>query len=121
LDGEAEALTRKVIELGLNGDINALRLCLDRVIPPRREQPLNFELTKLDGIHDAPRAQADIIAAVANGKLSLSEGKELINMIETYVRTYHGSEKADHFETQADWQRADRIYDMRQAGRPPPY
>src|SRR5438874_12919139 len=48
LDGEAEALTRKAIELASNGDLNALRLCLDRVIPIRRDQPLpTFEMTKL--------------------------------------------------------------------------
>ena len=30
LDGEAEALTRKAIETALEGDVAALRLCLDR-------------------------------------------------------------------------------------------
>jgi hypothetical protein len=34
LDGEAEALTRKVIEMALAGDSAALRLCLDRILPP---------------------------------------------------------------------------------------
>ena len=36
LDGEAEALTRKAVELALAGDIAALRLCLDRILPPRK-------------------------------------------------------------------------------------
>jgi len=36
LDGEAAALTRKAVELALAGDAMALRLCLDRIIPPRR-------------------------------------------------------------------------------------
>jgi hypothetical protein len=34
LDGEAEALTRKAIEKALEGDGMALRLCLERVLPP---------------------------------------------------------------------------------------
>jgi Family of unknown function (DUF5681) len=33
LDGEAEALTRKAIELAKAGDMAALRLCLDRIVP----------------------------------------------------------------------------------------
>ena len=33
LDGEAEALTRKAVELALAGDTTALRLCLERVLP----------------------------------------------------------------------------------------
>jgi hypothetical protein len=30
LEGEAEALTRKAIDMALNGDVVALRLCLER-------------------------------------------------------------------------------------------
>src|SRR5215467_6292317 len=36
LEGEAEALTRKAVEKALAGNPMALRLCLDRLIPPRR-------------------------------------------------------------------------------------
>ena len=39
LDGEAEALTRKAVERALEGEASALRLCLERIIPPRRERP----------------------------------------------------------------------------------
>jgi len=35
LDGEAEALTRKAIELALEGNIFALKICLDRILPAR--------------------------------------------------------------------------------------
>jgi hypothetical protein len=35
-DGEAEALTRKAIELAKTGDIPALRICLDRLHQPIR-------------------------------------------------------------------------------------
>ena len=43
LDGEAEALTRRAVELAL-GDGMALRLCLDRIIPPRRGRPVQAGL-----------------------------------------------------------------------------
>jgi hypothetical protein len=36
LDGEAQALTRKAVELALDGNTMALRMCLDRIGPPRR-------------------------------------------------------------------------------------
>lgn len=44
LDGEAERLTRKVLEMALAGDIVAMRLCLERILPPRRERPVRFKL-----------------------------------------------------------------------------
>ena len=34
-EGEADALTRKVIELALDGDTQALRMCLDPLWCPR--------------------------------------------------------------------------------------
>ena len=34
LEGESEALTRKAVELALEGDPTALRLCIERILPP---------------------------------------------------------------------------------------
>ena len=44
LEGEAEALTRKAVELALAGDVTALRLCLERVVPPRKDRAVAFDL-----------------------------------------------------------------------------
>ena len=61
LDGEAEALTRKAIELALNGDPMALRLCLERILPPRKERPVDIvlpSLTGAEGRHGGQRCAA---------------------------------------------------------------
>jgi hypothetical protein len=42
LDGEAETLGRKVVELALAGDTVALRLCLERIMPPKKDFRLNL-------------------------------------------------------------------------------
>src|SRR5215472_7806231 len=55
LDGEAEALTRKAVTLALGGDALALRLCLDRVIAPRRDRPVHFALPPIAEIEMSPR------------------------------------------------------------------
>ena len=39
LDGQATALTQKAIDVALTGDMPALRLCLDRILPPRKDSP----------------------------------------------------------------------------------
>ena len=56
LDGEAEGLTRKVLEMALAGDTVALRLCLERILPPRRERPVRFRLPALQTPADAAAA-----------------------------------------------------------------
>jgi len=61
LDGEAEALTRKAIEMGLAGDLTALRLCLDRIAPARRERLVSFKLPTIATAADHPNAIAALI------------------------------------------------------------
>jgi len=55
LDGEAEAVTRKVVELAKEGNPVALRLCLERLLPPRRDRPINFPLPKVEEAADLPK------------------------------------------------------------------
>ena len=38
LEGQAEALTQKAVELALAGDPVALKICIDRIFPPRKDQ-----------------------------------------------------------------------------------
>src|SRR5215472_12044683 len=92
LDGEAEALTRKAIELALNGDSTALRLCLDRILPPRRERPVRFILPPLEGAVDAVGAMAAITAAVAAGEISPGEATELSRLVQGYVLALEAAE-----------------------------
>jgi len=65
LDCEVRALTRKVLEMALSGDAVAMRLCLDRIIGPRRERPLRFDLPPIETAADLHAAMAAITAAVS--------------------------------------------------------
>jgi hypothetical protein len=58
LDGEVKALTRNAAELALAGDIAALRLYLDRILPPRKDRPLSFEMRPIGDAADARAASA---------------------------------------------------------------
>src|SRR5712691_6281944 len=48
LKGEAEALTRKAVELALVGDPTALRLCIERVLRQCRERTIKFVLPPIE-------------------------------------------------------------------------
>src|SRR5918993_3314619 len=63
LDGEADALTRKAVEMALAGDPTALRLCLDRLLPPRKDRPVSFALAELKTAADAVEATAALLKA----------------------------------------------------------
>jgi hypothetical protein len=72
--------------VALGGDTVALRLCLDRLAPPRRDRPVPFALPKLDTAADAKAAAAAILQAVADGELTPSEAGELSKLLESYTR-----------------------------------
>ena len=108
LDGEAEALTRKAVELALGGDMNALRLCLDRILPPRREQPVEFDLKELTSLHEAKSVIADIIAAVAGGNITLSQAAELAKLVDMYIRACEAADRAFQADTRAHYVEEDR-------------
>jgi Family of unknown function (DUF5681) len=86
LDGEAEALTRKAIEKAKEGDSIALRLCLDRILPPRKERPLRLSLPALASASDATAALAAVTAAVAAGEITPGEGADLNTVIAGYTK-----------------------------------
>ena len=86
LDGDAEALTRKAIEAGLSGDPVARRLCLNRILPPRRQRPVRFELPLLNAASDAAGVMSAITAAVAAGDLTPGEAAEMAKLVELFVR-----------------------------------
>jgi len=86
LDGQAEALTQKAVELAIAGDITALRLCLDRILPARKDRPVSFEITPINTAADAKAASAALISAVADGNLTPSEASEIGKLIDGYVK-----------------------------------
>src|SRR5262249_40910228 len=86
-DKKADAIITKAIELAENGDTACIRLCLDRIAPPRKDRPVCFELPKMTELKDAVSASAAIVAAVANGDLTPMEASELGKLIESYART----------------------------------
>src|SRR6202167_2469107 len=92
LDGEAEAITRIAVEKAKEGDATALRLCLERILPPRKDRPVSFSLPQLVAVTDAPAATAAIVAAVASADITVSEGSELSRLVDTYVRAVEASD-----------------------------
>jgi hypothetical protein len=51
LSGEAEAIARLAIDKALEGVLTALILCLDRIIPPTKDQPVDCNLPKMKTLH----------------------------------------------------------------------
>lgn len=92
LDGEAETLTRQAVTMALEGDGAALRLCLERIAPPRRDAPVAFDLPRMETARDAAKAAGAVLEAVASGDLTPTEGAHIMALVETYRRTLETTE-----------------------------
>jgi hypothetical protein len=92
LDGQAERLTRKCVEMALEGDVVAMRLCLERIYPARKDRPVTFPLPPITSARDAANIMAAVTNAVATGHITPSEAAELGKVIDSYVRAYQTAE-----------------------------
>jgi len=69
LEGEAKVIARKAIEMAKEGDTTALRLCMDRLMPARKDRHVPFALPKLETAADTVKASAALVEVVAKGEL----------------------------------------------------
>jgi len=86
LDGEAGALTRKAIEMAMAGDAGAMRLCLERILAPRRDPEVRFDLPPIRDAGDIAGAMAAVLRALAQGGITPAEAAEIGRLVETYMR-----------------------------------
>ena len=100
LEGQGEALTQKAIELALAGDVVALRICLDRIYPARKDRPVTFALPPITSPRDAADIAAAVAEAVAAGHITPSEAAEIGKVIEIYVKAYQTAELNDRVTLQ---------------------
>jgi len=82
LNGEVEALTRKAVELAMEGDTTALKLCLERIVPRRKSRAVTVDLPRIDRSEDLGNAIGTVIEEAASGRLFLDEAAALIGMME---------------------------------------
>lgn len=81
LDGQAEKLTQKAIQMALEGDLMALRICLERICPPKKGHPVSFPMRPICTARDAADALADVAAAVATGKITPADGDAVSSIL----------------------------------------
>src|SRR5262245_6631007 len=105
LEGEAEAIARKAIEMAKDGDMAAIRVCMDRLASIRRKDPVAFELPPVDKARDTVAAMAAVVAAVAAGDLTTDEAAEMAKIINAYVCALAATafeERLEKLEREAD-------------------
>jgi hypothetical protein len=84
LEGEAEGLVRKGIEVAFAGNIPTLLFLLGRMLP--RDRPIKLDLPPMNFADDAVEALGCVMRAVAEGMISPSEGAQMASLINSYAK-----------------------------------
>jgi hypothetical protein len=64
----------------------ALRICMERISPARKDRPVSFTLRPIASVADVADAMADIVRAVADGMLTPQEAGDVAKILDSYVR-----------------------------------
>ena len=86
LEEDAETIVRKAIEMAKGGDTSLIRLCLNRLSPPRKDRHIPFVLPPMNSPISTVTAVAAITDAVAAGKLTPGEAAHLSQLVANYAK-----------------------------------
>ena len=82
----AEEIVNDVVERAKNGQAAAMRLCMDRLLAPKRHRPVAIDLPVIETPADARKALAVVTAELAQGNLTIPEATGLIALIDRMLR-----------------------------------
>jgi len=80
------ALANKAVNMALEGNMAAMRLCVSRIVAPRRKRASEFALPPLRTAADLAPAVAAIAEAVGDGAISTDEAFQLSQIVDAFAR-----------------------------------
>ena len=83
LTPHAPDLVAKAVELAMKGDTTALRMCIDRLIPPLKAQAIKAQLDASGSLSERGEA---ILKATTAGELDPATGNSLIGALATQAK-----------------------------------
>jgi len=86
LEPYAEELIQRVVDMAKDGDMAALKLCLDRLCAPLRPTDRHISIDGFDDCKGLSGKGELILANVASGKVTPSEASNLMNAISRQAR-----------------------------------
>ena len=86
LGEEIEGVCQSVIIEATAGNMQAARIILDRLLPPRKDSPIKLDLPKIESSAELLKAIGCVTDAVGSGQITPSEGEALSRIIDIHSR-----------------------------------
>ena len=82
LSNHAEPIVRKLLLMALQGDMKALQLCIDRIVPVLRELPIKLGALPMRTLADLDKTSEQLWNKIAAGQLTAAQGHALVELID---------------------------------------
>lgn len=92
IDDHGEAIIKQCQVLALKGHPVALRLCVERLVPPCTAPGNRFRMGPVRTAADLLKALPTVMQEVARGRLSAQEGEAVARTMESHRRNIDGEE-----------------------------
>ena len=86
LDEYAPHLVRQCIASALKGDPSAMRMCMERISPARRDSSIRISLPPVRTAQDVDKAGEKVTQAVWRGDTTPADGGRMMNIFESRIR-----------------------------------
>jgi hypothetical protein len=87
LHGEGETIMRKLIELANRGELGAIRMCMDRLLPAAKGESVACDMPPMNNPMDAVAAMTGVFEALRVGDLTSAEADKVAKLVHTWMRT----------------------------------
>jgi hypothetical protein len=120
LQSQAPAIVNKCLELALEGDAVALRLCLERVAPVRSIRRVNLGSVPTSTVAELSQASDIVLRKVISGELTILEARGMAQLIADRRKVLLVEEENERFQAQLLRMRAEsqaRLAELDQKNR----
>lgn len=78
---DVESVCKAVIAKAKAGNMYAAKIILDRLLPPKKDAPINIQLPQITTSYDVLKAIQCVTQAVGDGNITPSEGEALARIL----------------------------------------
>lgn len=98
MSDDVEGVVQSVVKAAKNGDMQAARVILDRIAPPRKDTTISIELPSIDTLEGIANAMGLIVKAAASSEIGLSEADALTKLLQGYSSALEMTDMAKRLE-----------------------
>jgi hypothetical protein len=98
LEEDAQEIIGTLVDMAKGRNIHAIRLCMERLVPPGRDRLVSFDLPPMRSVDDVSLGIRSIISAVSEGKLTPQEGEILSRILAEHANVMYAADVKGRLE-----------------------